>query len=219
MRPGDNKWSITLWARNPETGQAKWAYQILPHDAWDYDEIMENIVVDMMWQGKMRKLLLHPGAQWLHDGPRPRNRRVAVGHALPALELVARLRSENRTAGCGSAKVTHTGITLAECVLPRPVARSSCLRRFHLSPDTSISRRTTPAWITAASQANYIAGTPYLGSSTTMYPGPGGYQGELVAWDVANARKVWGIKDADLPVLQRCAGHRRRSGFLRNHGG
>ena len=46
---------------NPETGQAKWAYQMLPHDAWDYDEIMENIVVDMVWQGKMRKLLLHPG--------------------------------------------------------------------------------------------------------------------------------------------------------------
>ena len=68
-------------------------------------------------------------------------------------------------------------------------------------------------------QANYIAGTPYLGSSTTMYPGPGGYQGELVAWDVANAKQVWGIKDADLPVLQRCAGHRRRSGLLRNHGG
>ncbi len=59
MRPGDNKWSITIWARDPETGQAKWAYQVVPHDAWDYDEIMENILVDMPWQGQMRKLL-HP---------------------------------------------------------------------------------------------------------------------------------------------------------------
>jgi glucose dehydrogenase len=33
-----------------------------------------------------------------------------------------------------------------------------------------------------------------------MYPGPGGYQGELVGWDVALAKKVWGVKDADLPV-------------------
>ena len=47
---------------------------------------------------------------------------------------------------------------------------------------------------------NYIAGTPYLGASVRMYPGPGGYQGELVAWDVANAKKVWSVKDADLPV-------------------
>ncbi len=61
MRPGDNKWSITIWARDADTGNAKWAYQIEPHDGWDYDEIMENILVDMPWQGKVRKLLLHPG--------------------------------------------------------------------------------------------------------------------------------------------------------------
>ena len=47
---------------------------------------------------------------------------------------------------------------------------------------------------------NYIAGTPYLGASVRMYPGPGGYQGELVAWDVAHAKKAWGVKETDLPV-------------------
>jgi glucose dehydrogenase len=49
-------------------------------------------------------------------------------------------------------------------------------------------------------EANYIAGTPFLGSSTTMYKGPGGYQGELVAWDIANAKQVWGIKEPDFPL-------------------
>ena len=33
MRPGDNKWSITILARDPDTGQAKWAYQIIPTTA------------------------------------------------------------------------------------------------------------------------------------------------------------------------------------------
>ena len=61
MRPGSNHWSITIWARNPDTGQAKWAYQIEPHDSFDYDEIMENILVDMPWQGRVRHLLIHPG--------------------------------------------------------------------------------------------------------------------------------------------------------------
>ncbi len=61
MRPGDNKWSCTIWARDPDTGMAKWAYQVAPHDGYDYDEIMENILVDMPWHGQMRKLLLHPG--------------------------------------------------------------------------------------------------------------------------------------------------------------
>jgi len=33
-----------------------------------------------------------------------------------------------------------------------------------------------------------------------MYPGPGGYQGELVAWDVAKGQKAWGVKEEKLPV-------------------
>jgi alcohol dehydrogenase (cytochrome c) len=49
-------------------------------------------------------------------------------------------------------------------------------------------------------EANYIAGTPYLGADVKMYPGPGGYQGELVAWDVARAKPVWGIREEDFPV-------------------
>ena len=61
MRPGDNRWSCTIWARDPETGMAKWAYQVVPHDSWDYDEIMENVLLDMPWKGQMRKLLVHPG--------------------------------------------------------------------------------------------------------------------------------------------------------------
>jgi hypothetical protein len=32
MQPGDSKWSITIWARNAETGMAKWVYPIEPHD-------------------------------------------------------------------------------------------------------------------------------------------------------------------------------------------
>jgi glucose dehydrogenase len=49
-------------------------------------------------------------------------------------------------------------------------------------------------------EVNYIAGTPYLGASVRMYPGPGGYQGDLVAWDVAKRKPAWDIKDAVLPV-------------------
>jgi lanthanide-dependent methanol dehydrogenase len=49
-------------------------------------------------------------------------------------------------------------------------------------------------------EANYIAGTPYLGASVKMYPGPGdGRRGELVAWDPVAARRVCSIKE-DLPL-------------------
>src|SRR5947207_8398247 len=61
LRPGDNKWSCSIVARDADSGDARWAYQIVAHDAWDYDEIMENMLVDMEFGGRMRKLLIHPG--------------------------------------------------------------------------------------------------------------------------------------------------------------
>ena len=58
QRPGDNKWSMSLWARNPDTGMAKWVYQMTPHDEWDYDGINEKPLVDQKIDGKERKLVV-----------------------------------------------------------------------------------------------------------------------------------------------------------------
>lgn len=35
MRPGDNQWTMTIWGRDADTGQAKFGYQKTPHDEWD----------------------------------------------------------------------------------------------------------------------------------------------------------------------------------------
>ncbi len=57
MRPGDNKWSTTIFARNPATGDAAWAYQVTPHDAWDYDGVNENIVADLTINGDAAQVI------------------------------------------------------------------------------------------------------------------------------------------------------------------
>src|SRR5256885_13378357 len=44
--PGDNQWSMTIFARNPDNGEAKWAYQMTPHDEWDYDGVNEMGLFD-----------------------------------------------------------------------------------------------------------------------------------------------------------------------------
>ena len=59
QRPGDNKWSMTLWARDVDTGAARWVYQMTPHDEWDYDGVNEVVLVDQMIKGKQRKTLVH----------------------------------------------------------------------------------------------------------------------------------------------------------------
>jgi glucose dehydrogenase len=48
-------------------------------------------------------------------------------------------------------------------------------------------------------EANYIAGTPYVGANVKMYEGPGGYRGEMLAWDPVTQKAVWSIKE-DFPV-------------------
>jgi len=59
QRPGDNKWSMSLWARDADTGEVKWVYQMTPHDEWDFDGINEVALVDQKVNGKMRKTAVH----------------------------------------------------------------------------------------------------------------------------------------------------------------
>ncbi len=200
MRPGDNKWSITIWARNPETGAAKWAYQIEPHDGWDYDEIMENILVDMPWKGQTRKLLLHPGRTgFMFVLDRETGEVLSAENFVPVTwakgyDLKTGLPVEDPD------KRPHTN-HYARGVCPSSTGGKEFV-------PSSFSPKTGYLYIPAhntcmdysGEDVNYIAGTPYLGASVRMYPGPGGYQGELIAWDVANAKEVWGIKESDLPV-------------------
>ena len=37
---------MTIWARDLDTGMAKWVYQMTPHDEWDYDGVNEMILAD-----------------------------------------------------------------------------------------------------------------------------------------------------------------------------
>ena len=59
QRPGDNKWSMSIWARNLDTGEVKWVYQMTPHDEWDFDGINEMVLVDQKMNGESRNLLVH----------------------------------------------------------------------------------------------------------------------------------------------------------------
>ena len=56
----DNKWSMTIFARNVADGTVVWNYQWTPFDQWDYDGVNENILVDMPdVDGKPCKCLVH----------------------------------------------------------------------------------------------------------------------------------------------------------------
>jgi alcohol dehydrogenase (cytochrome c) len=58
MRPGDNLYTSSVVALDPDTGTLKWHYQFTPHDVWDWDAVQVPVLVDMEWEGRARKLML-----------------------------------------------------------------------------------------------------------------------------------------------------------------
>ena len=199
LRPGDNKWSATLFARRPETGEAIWAYQLTPHDQHDYDGVNENILVDMPWKGQQRKLILRPdrnGYFYVIDR--------ASGEVLSAQPY----GTVNTTTGV-DLKTGRLQYNADKATKTGEITRNSCPAAPGLKDwqPSAYSPRTGLVYIPHQNlcedeeglEANYIAGTPYVGSIVKMYAGPGGNRGAFDAWDPVAARAVWSIKE-DLPV-------------------
>ncbi len=57
-RPGDNLYTESVIALDPDTGTLKWHYQFTPHDEFDYDSTQIPVLADIQWQGSPRKVML-----------------------------------------------------------------------------------------------------------------------------------------------------------------
>ena len=57
-RPGDNLYTDSVLAIDPDTGKLKWHYQFTPHDEFDYDATQVPVLADITWQGQPRKVLI-----------------------------------------------------------------------------------------------------------------------------------------------------------------
>lgn len=57
-RPGDDLYTCSIVALNPDTGKLTWAFQASPHDTHDWDAVETPMLVDAEFDGKPRKLLM-----------------------------------------------------------------------------------------------------------------------------------------------------------------
>jgi PQQ-dependent dehydrogenase (methanol/ethanol family) len=196
QRPGDNKWTGGVFARDPDTGAARWFYQWNPHDLFDWDGINENILVDIEWQGEPRKALVHPDRNGL-------------------VYLLDRTTGEVLSTNFYHAVNSHGGVDLKtgryqpneeKHPVDNKVIRDICPTApgaKDWSP-SSFSHQTGLLYIPhnnlcmdwESVEANYIAGTPYVGAEVRMFAGPGGHRGELSAWDIIRGKEVWTIKES-----------------------
>jgi alcohol dehydrogenase (cytochrome c) len=70
FRPGDNLYSNSIIALDPDTGKLKWYYQEVPHDMYDFDSAFECALIDYQKDGRTQKLLVHAnkgGMTWVLD--------------------------------------------------------------------------------------------------------------------------------------------------------
>lgn len=194
QRPGDNKWTSSIFARRPETGEAIWAYQFNPHDEHDYDGVNENVLLDLTIDGHLRKVLAHPD----------RNGRLYImdrtdGQVLSAEPFVYVNTSFGVDLKTGLLKFNQekaTGFKTVRDACPAPPGGKDWQPSAY-SPKTGLLYipHNNLCYESQGTQANYIAGTPYVGMLSRMYAGPGGNRGEFCAWDPVKATKVWAVRE------------------------
>jgi PQQ-dependent dehydrogenase (methanol/ethanol family) len=199
QRPGDNKWTSGIFARDASTGQAKWFYQLTPHDVHDYDGINEIILLDLPIGGQMRKVLVRPernGYFYVLDR--------ATGQVLSADPFSFVNSSSGVDLKTGRLKVVDSKTPHAGVVTRDICPTASGAKDWNPS---AYSPRTGLVYIPHENlcmdseylEANYIAGTPYVGAEVRMKAGPGGNRGVLTAWDPVRRRAAWEVKE-DLPL-------------------
>ncbi len=58
VREGDNLYTDSVVALDPDDGTLKWHFQFTPHDEWDWDSVQVPVLVDREWKGRQRKLMM-----------------------------------------------------------------------------------------------------------------------------------------------------------------
>ncbi|HEX6957890.1 MAG TPA: methanol/ethanol family PQQ-dependent dehydrogenase [Ferrovibrio sp.] len=195
QRPGDNLWTTAIFARKPEDGSARWAVQLNPHDLYDYDEINENVLVELPIGGESRKVLIHPGRNgYMYVIDR------ASGEILSAdaYDTVTSSKGVDLKTGAiipNAEKETRVGKTVKDICPAAPGAKD--WQPTAWSPRTGLlyvpHQHICMNW--KSEEVGYIAGTPYVGAEVDMYAGPGGHAGEFMAWDPVKRVKAWAIEE------------------------
>jgi lanthanide-dependent methanol dehydrogenase len=194
MRPGDNKWSTTIFARDAKTGEALWAYQTTPHDEHDYDGVNELVLLDLDIGGRTRPVAVRPGRNGFMYVIDRRTGQVLSAEPWGYVNWASRVDLE--TGRPVIAEDKRTGNRSATNVCPAAPGMKDW-QPSAFSPRTGLLYlpHNNLCMDYEGGEASYIAGTPYVGAQVRMYAGPGGNRGVFTAWDPAKQRAMWEIKE------------------------
>jgi PQQ-dependent dehydrogenase (methanol/ethanol family) len=203
-KPIDQKWSMTMFARDVDTGIAKWAYQMTPFDEWDYDGINEPILAELDINGTKRKTATHfdrngfgytwdratgellvaekydPKVNWATS--------IDMDKSSPHYGRPNRVAKYSTFQNGKGTDVNHKGICPAALGSKdqQPASYSKLTGLFYV-PTNHVCMDYEPF------KVSYTAGQPYVGATLSMYPAPDshGGMGNFIAWDGAKGKIVW----------------------------
>ena len=213
VRPGDNKWSMSIFSRDVDTGVAHWVYQMTPHDEWDYDGINEMILVNMKVKGQDTKALVHfdrngfgytldrtNGALLVAEKFDPAvNWATHVDMKTGRPEVVAKYSTHHNGEDTNSTNICPAALGSKD---QQPAAYSPKTGLFYV-PTNHVCMNYEPV-----SGGEYVAGQPYVNAVLSMFPAgrvsPGAEfgnsadnnnLGNFIAWDADKGKIVWSIPE------------------------
>ena len=202
QRPGDNKWSMSLWSRDVDSGKVNWVYQMTPHDEWDFDGVNEVPLFEGKDKnGKERKMLAHfdrNGFGYTLD--RKTGELLVAEKFDPAVnwathvdmktgrpQVVAKYSTHQNGEDVNSKGICPAALGTKD---QQPAAYDPVSGLF-LVPTNHVCMDYEPF------RVEYTAGQPYVGATLAMFPAPNshGGMGNFIGWDPIKGKIVWSIPE------------------------
>jgi PQQ-dependent dehydrogenase (methanol/ethanol family) len=195
QRPGDNKWTAGMFARVPETGEARWFYQTSPHDLFDHDGVNELVLADLTAGGQVRKVAMRADRNGLFYVMER-----ATGEVLSAAPFGYVNSNKGIDMKTGrlipvEEKTPRQGVVVRDICPAAPGMKDWQPMSFSTQTGLVYIPHQNLCEDIETMPASYIAGTPYVGATVVYKAGPGGNRGALTAWDPVAAKPAWQIKE------------------------
>jgi alcohol dehydrogenase (cytochrome c) len=187
-RPGDNLYTDSVVALDPQTGKLKWYFQFTPHDVHDFDAMAPPSLIDATWEGKPRKLMLQAnrnGFLYLLDRT---NGKFLFGKAYTSkLTWATGLTPEGRPIVAPGLDPKHEGTVVCPWL-----NGASNWYSASWNPLTSLYYVQTndKCGIFTRNDAPFQRGRSYMGGSFSSDPDDQG-QRILRAFDIQTGKAVW----------------------------
>jgi PQQ-dependent dehydrogenase (methanol/ethanol family) len=196
QRPGDNRWSMTIFARDANTGQARWVYQMTPHDEWDYDGVNEMILSDITVRGQPVKALVHFDRNgFAYTLNRETGELLVAEKYDPAVNWATKVDMETgrpqvvrefSTRQGGEDQNTQNICPAALGSKDQQPAAFSPRSNIFYVPTNHVCMDYEPF------RVSYTAGQPFVGATLSMFPPKGSdNMGNFIAWDASAGKIVW----------------------------